>query len=80
MDALAAALVAGEDANFRLFGYVGAVNAEVDALEGAAGELRAEVAATSDAAAAAEAARQAAARARPRPCAGPPCGARRARI
>ncbi len=71
MDALAAALVAGEDANFRLFGYVGAVNAEVDALEAAAGELRAEVAAAGDAAAAAEAARQAAARARPRPCAGP---------
>jgi len=60
VDALAAAMVAGEDTNFRLFGYVGAVNAEVDTLEAAAADLRAEVAAAADAAAAAETSRRAA--------------------
>ncbi|KAK9838199.1 hypothetical protein WJX81_008429 [Elliptochloris bilobata] len=59
VDALAATIVAGEDTNFRLLGYVGAVNAEADALEAAAADLRGEVAAAGDAAAAADAARRA---------------------
>ena len=59
MDALAATIVAAEDTNFRLLSFVGAVNAEADALEASAADLRREVAAAGDAAAAADAAQRA---------------------
>lgn len=59
MDALAATIVAAEDTNFCLLSFVGAVNAEADALEASAADLRTEVAAAGDAAAAADAAQRA---------------------